>query len=289
MTTYNYYNTIPVKRNTTVGWASDVIVYPAGLHLQVTDDFYTGTNQPRFKIANGIDDFATLDYVPTAPPSVNIYNTSDSLTGNRVLDGDGYSLEFSALDTFNVTTSGSVFGDQDFVFSTASGVAQIIYGDKSTRFYGNIGVGDAPISTYKMQVYGAGMAVGINSEATASGSFGVIGVSSGANGKGGAFTCQSTGGTGVNALGDAVGMNASSINGDAIRGFGTTILQHYGGSGTTAISAIFQVESTTKGVYFKPMTTAQRNAIASPVDGLEVNDSNTNSKWRYDGTNWIEQ
>lgn len=288
MPTYNYNNTIPVVRNTTAGWALDPFPYPAGLHLQVTDDFYTGTNQPRFKIANGTDTWVNLDYVPTAPPSVNIYNTSDSLTGNRILDGDGYSLEFSALDTFNVTTSGSVFGDQDFVFSTASGVAQIIYGDKSTRFYGNIGVGDAPISSYKMQVYGAGMAVGINAEATASSSFGVIGTSSGANGKGGAFTCQATGGTGVNALGDAVGMNASSINGDAIRGFGSTILQPFGGSASTSASAILQVESTTKGFLPPRMTTTQRNAISSPTEGLIVWDTTIKGLFAFDGTNWVQ-
>jgi hypothetical protein len=221
------------------------------------------------------------------PPSVNIYNTSESLTGNRILDGDGYSLEFSALDTFNVTTSGSVFGDQDFVFSTASGVAQIIYGDKSTRFYGNIGVGDDPIPTYKMQVYGAGMAVGINAEATASSSFGVIGTSSGANGKGGAFTCQSAGGTGVNALGDAVGMNASSINGDAIRGYGSTILQPYGGSATIHASAILQVESTTKGFLPPRMTTTQRNAIPSPAIGLVVFDTDLGTNFQFDGTDWL--
>lgn len=288
MPTYNYNNTIPVVRNTTAGWALDSFIYPAGLHLQVTDDFYSGTDQPRFKIANGVANFATLDFIPTAPPSVNLYNTSESLTGNRILDGDGYSLEFSALDTFNVITSGSVFGDTDYTFSTASGVAQIIYGDKSTRFYGNIGVGDAPIPTYKMQVYGAGMAVGINSEATASSSFGVIGTSSGANGKGGAFTCQASGGTGVNALGDAVGMNASSINGDAIRGFGTTILQPYGGSSSTNASAILQVESTTKGFLPPRMTTAQRNAISSPAEGLMVWDTTIKGVFVFDGTNWVQ-
>ena len=60
--------------------------------------------------------------------------------------------------------------------------------------------------------------------------------------------------------------------------------------GTTANpsnSAIFQVESTTKGFLPPRMTTTQKNAIASPATGLMVYDTTLNVITYYNGTTWI--
>ena len=51
-------------------------------------------------------------------------------------------------------------------------------------------------------------------------------------------------------------------------------------------SAALDVNSTTKGFLVPRMTTAQRNAIASPSIGLQVFDTITNSFWYYNGTAW---
>lgn len=57
--------------------------------------------------------------------------------------------------------------------------------------------------------------------------------------------------------------------------------------GTTAhSSAILDVKSTTKGILSPRMTTAQRTAIATPVAGLLVYDTDTNSFLFYNGTAW---
>lgn len=53
-------------------------------------------------------------------------------------------------------------------------------------------------------------------------------------------------------------------------------------------SAVFEVESTNKGVLIPRMTSAQRQAIASPAAGLQVYDTNANALYYYNGTNWVE-
>ncbi|MFM9911084.1 MAG: hypothetical protein ACKVOW_17215, partial [Chitinophagaceae bacterium] len=52
-------------------------------------------------------------------------------------------------------------------------------------------------------------------------------------------------------------------------------------------SAILDVRSSTKGFLMPRMTTAQRNAIASPAAGLKVYDTDTNTFWFYNGTVWL--
>lgn len=62
------------------------------------------------------------------------------------------------------------------------------------------------------------------------------------------------------------------------------------GIGTAApnSSAILQIVSTTQGVMFPTMTTAQRQAIATPATGLMVYDATANILMSYNGTRWQE-
>lgn len=53
-------------------------------------------------------------------------------------------------------------------------------------------------------------------------------------------------------------------------------------------SAMLDVGSTSTGMLIPRMTTAQRNAIASPAEGLSVYDTDTKSYWYYSGTAWGE-
>lgn len=55
---------------------------------------------------------------------------------------------------------------------------------------------------------------------------------------------------------------------------------------TPAGSAALDVSSTTQGFAMPRMTTAQRIAIASPVDGLQVYDTNLKGYYYYNGTKW---
>jgi hypothetical protein len=52
-------------------------------------------------------------------------------------------------------------------------------------------------------------------------------------------------------------------------------------------SAVLQVSSTTRGFLKPKMTTAQKNAIATPTAGLEIYDTDLNRPCFYNGTSWI--
>lgn len=58
------------------------------------------------------------------------------------------------------------------------------------------------------------------------------------------------------------------------------------GTTTPAVSASLDITSTTKGLLIPRMTTAQRIAIASPVKGLLVYDTDANALYHYNGSAW---
>jgi len=58
------------------------------------------------------------------------------------------------------------------------------------------------------------------------------------------------------------------------------------GTNTPNSSAILDISSTNKGLLAPRMTTAQRSAIASPVKGLIVYDSDLNALYHYNGSAW---
>ena len=58
-------------------------------------------------------------------------------------------------------------------------------------------------------------------------------------------------------------------------------------SATQSPSAVLQVASTTAGFLPPRMTTAQRNAIASPAEGLQIYNLTTHTMNYYNGTAWI--
>jgi hypothetical protein len=61
-----------------------------------------------------------------------------------------------------------------------------------------------------------------------------------------------------------------------------------GAGGAPDSKAVLDLKSTTKGMLPPRMTTAQRNAIASPPTGLMVYDTDTLTVWQYNGAGWIE-
>lgn len=62
------------------------------------------------------------------------------------------------------------------------------------------------------------------------------------------------------------------------------------GQGSTAaeITALMELDSTTKGFLTPRMNTTQKNAISSPATGLEVFDTTTSKKNIYTGSAWFE-
>jgi hypothetical protein len=60
------------------------------------------------------------------------------------------------------------------------------------------------------------------------------------------------------------------------------------GASSINASAKLQVDSTTQGFLPPRVTTIQKNTVATPVAGLEVYDSTTNTPNYYNGTTWVE-
>ena len=67
-----------------------------------------------------------------------------------------------------------------------------------------------------------------------------------------------------------------------INGLGSLLL----GTSTNIASSKLTIESTTQGFLPPRMTTIQRNAIATPANGLIVYDTNLLSLYQYSGTSW---
>lgn len=66
-----------------------------------------------------------------------------------------------------------------------------------------------------------------------------------------------------------------------------TILIASDASAAKSSSAILELQSTTKGIVPPKMTTAQKNAISSPTNGLLVYDITLNQMSYWNGTTWI--
>jgi hypothetical protein len=99
-------------------------------------------------------------------------------------------------------------------------------------------------------------------------------------------SCQTTSQPNANKLtiiGNDINSNLSNavILGETTQ---SVIIGSYSG---LSASAQLQVDSTTKGVLFPRMTTAQKLAIASPVGGLQVFDTTLNQMSYYNGSAWI--
>jgi len=60
------------------------------------------------------------------------------------------------------------------------------------------------------------------------------------------------------------------------------------GTSSPAASAMLHINSTSKGLLIPRLSSAQRTAIASPANGLQVYDTDTNSFWYYNSSAWVE-
>lgn len=109
-----------VRVNTVANWTSDVTVYSAKTILISSDATYTGVDQRKFKIADGVQTWANLDYMPIDARALSeildagnqanqdidmnsnsIQNVSFLGTGNSVIDMGGGSY-------IDITTDGGI-------------------------------------------------------------------------------------------------------------------------------------------------------------------------------------
>lgn len=103
----------------------------------------------------------------------------------------------------------------------------------------------------------------------------------------GYFTSGGTAILGISNAGAGLFVESQTNVGSLITG--RLLINIFGDGATLDTSAVLHLSSTTSGFIPPRMTTVQRNAIASPANGLYVYDTTTLSAWIFDGTNWNEQ
>jgi len=85
---------IQLRRDTSANWTSNNPILLAGEMALSTDVLYTGTDQPRYKIGNGVDTWLNLDYVPEGGTSTypeKLYLTIVNKTTDNLL-ASGYKV-----------------------------------------------------------------------------------------------------------------------------------------------------------------------------------------------------
>ena len=84
---------IQLRRDTSANWTSNNPILLAGEMALSTDVLYSGTDQPRYKIGNGVDTWLNLDYVPEGGAGYpeNLYLTVVNKTGDNLL-ATGYKV-----------------------------------------------------------------------------------------------------------------------------------------------------------------------------------------------------
>jgi hypothetical protein len=85
---------IQLRRDTSANWTTNNPILLAGEIAFTSDVFYTGTDQQRFKIGDGVQTWSQLDYVPEGGASAypeNLFLTIVNKTGDNLL-ASGYKV-----------------------------------------------------------------------------------------------------------------------------------------------------------------------------------------------------
>jgi hypothetical protein len=176
------------------------------------------------------------------------------------------------------TTAGRIFPDgSTFRMSSASGLNSLgIYNS------GNLGINTTTDAGFRLDVNGTGR---FSSQLSVSNSQGIQ-FTNGFSGLSG--NCIYSQGSATLLFINRNQVTANFFNGGADT---TQCIQFGNGIGVTqpvnSACALFDLVSTTKGFLPPRLTTAQKNAIVSPVAGLVVYDTTLNLLQFYNGTIWI--
>lgn len=72
-----------IVKKTAAAWAADTTIYATKKTLVVSDLNYEGTDQAKFKMANGVNKFSDLDYMPIGQENIFDYIILKSESGNK--------------------------------------------------------------------------------------------------------------------------------------------------------------------------------------------------------------
>jgi hypothetical protein len=99
---------IQLRRDTSANWTSNNPILLAGEMALSTDVLYSGTDQPRYKIGNGVDTWLNLDYVPEGGGggSQDLQSVTNlGATTTNAINTAGITSDYLQLDTTATPTN----------------------------------------------------------------------------------------------------------------------------------------------------------------------------------------
>ena len=127
---------IQLRRDTVANWTSNNPILLAGEMALSTDLLYTGTDQPRYKIGNGIDTWLNLDYVPEGGAGSFVPYTG--ATQDVDLGANGLNAKF--LSVKGNSGAGHLGLKHQSVNATAGGQETVLFaGNDGELYYKNDG------------------------------------------------------------------------------------------------------------------------------------------------------
>jgi hypothetical protein len=277
---------IPTRINKTEAEfeADTTTVYSENKMLVSTDVFYEDTNQPRFKLANGVDIWEDLDYVPAG--GSNMANDDLILDDDREHDAAGNSWSITDLRNLRFESTSTGSGDPAFGFDFNSGSASFsdmvarISIDGNTalpafemRGNKNASFGDAALSNVRLNVYysvdgGTGLRVYTDQPNQKALQF----QSDGANSTG--ITGQASGSGGVGAVlsGELLGaiIQTLSPSGNGARILGGSLVADYADAGAQNDASLLHLRTDhLAALMVNPITKTIRDLIP-PSPGMII-------------------
>ena len=231
---------------------------------------------------------AALQTITTASGNVAIgTNASTNLTAgnsnNTVVGNDAHgNASTGAANVFIGKGAGQFAGGADLNAIVGMNAMQLGSGDQTAAIGYEAGLSTTGNNnTYAGFNAGKNITSGANNTVIGSQSGSALGITTGSN--------NTIIGAGVNGLAttlanniviaDGAGNQRINANSSGSVGIGTGV--------TIAASARLEITSTTQGVLFPRMTTAQKTAIGTPAAGLQVYDTTLNQMSYFNGTTWV--
>ena len=144
--------------NTAALWSADATVYSSKRILVVSDLTYGATDQRKFKIADGVQTFAQLDFMPLS--GYDDATSSIQTQLNSKGTGNGNALTANPLSQFAATTSAQLAG----VISDETGSGALVFGTSPT-FATDINISTATQSGAMQAIITNSDNVGVSSNA----------------------------------------------------------------------------------------------------------------------------
>ncbi len=256
------------------------------------------------KTALGVENMATANLTLTGNRSHDAASFRFTLGKAKDITLESFISPTLGIASINLNGYGNLVSEVTHRFNASGLAVAEMYGNRTTRFFGGIGVNIPPQSGYGVYsddtivgVFGSstngkgGVFNSVNSTAIEGGSvnfrggvfngydYGAIGVGNGPNGFGLYGYSNGAGGWGVFSYQNPGSAGALISNGNTLV---ESVL-----TGAMAASAVFQVNSSTKGAISAPkMSTASKNAITSLTSGLQVYDTDMNRLEYFNGSYW---